>query len=410
MSRSAPITVMRAIQKTVEQLRDQHFKESSIDGYLWIWKKFVIYASKRGRRYFSTSLANEYLIAATAPLHRLRPSARQAIHRAMRVIQEHVATGRHRNMPPRKTCANLPLFMAKELSIFSEYISKELAWSHSTIRNRVADTRCFLAYSHRQGMKDWVAITPHRIMSYLGTLAAHAVNTRVATINAIRAFCRFLFIRGLLVNAVHKGLPSIKQDRGRRLIEPWTIQELRQVLDVVDRHSPVGKRDYLVLLLAARLGMRVGDIRRLCLENIHWDQSFIEFVQQKTKQNLRLPFSDEVGNALADYLQHARILTDRREIILSQHAPHGPLGRHNNLHGIPSLLRKKAGLPPRAWCGLHSLRHTLATHLLEGGAKIESVAGFLGHRSLDTTMLYLRVDLTALRQAGLDPDQEVRHV
>lgn len=308
-----------------------------------------------------------------------------------------------------KRCLLLP-FMEKAFSLFVNHARTELAWSEKTIRNRAANVRCFLGYLQRKGVRDWGGMTPARIMAYLQTLSGRAINTRVAVVNSIRPFCRVLFAKGILATAVQENLPRLHQERDGRLLSLWTKEEIRQTLAAVDRRSPTGKRAYAILLLAVRLGMRAGDIRKLRLEDIHWEQSFIEFVQEKTKVPLRLPIPDDVGDALADYLRHARPATSRREVFLARLAPYGPLGRNNNLHGIVTRYRDQAGLPRRPRCGLHSLRHTLATRLLEEGATLQAVGGVLGHRSLDTTSLYVRFGVEGLRQAGLDPDEEVRHV
>lgn len=386
------------------------FKESSIRGYRWVWDKFAAYARRRGRRYFSESLARAYVRAVASRRPAPILSALRTTRRAMRVLQEHVVGGSHRQAPLKGKRDPLLPFMEKAFSLFVSHARAEWGWSEKTIRNRGANVRRFLGYLRSKGVRDWGGMTPARVMAHVETLSGRAVNTRVAVMNSIRPFCRLLFAKGILATAVHEGLPPVHQERDGRLLSLWTKEEIRQTLAAVDRRSPTGKRAYAILLLATRLGMRVGDIRKLRLEDIHWEQSFIEFVQEKTKVPLRLPIPDDVGEALADYLRHGRPATARREVFLSHLAPYGPLGRNNNLHSIVTQYRDKAGLPRRPHCGLHSLRHTLATCLLEGGATLQAVGGVLGHRSLDTTSLYVRFGVDGLRQAGLDPDEEVRHV
>jgi integrase len=181
------------------------------------------------------------------------------------------------------------------------------------------------------------------------------------------------------------------------------------MLAVIDRSTATGKRNYAIILLAARLGLRAGDISALRLESIDWKHSCIRLTQRKTQEPIELPMPGDVGNALADYLRHARPITTLREIFLRRLAPIAPFGRHNNLHGIIQKYRVQAGLPQKDQCGLHSLRHTLATNLLAIGAKPGTISNVLGHHSPDSTSLYLRFDIENLRQVGLNPDEEVCH-
>jgi len=182
------------------------------------------------------------------------------------------------------------------------------------------------------------------------------------------------------------------------------------LLVAIDRGSPVGKRDYAIVLLAVRLGMRVGDIRDLRLEDLRWTEARIERVQTKTGVPVVLPLTEEIGAALIAYLREGRPPTARREVFLRHLAPFEPFGPYDNLYHIVTTYRRRAGieLPPKSRKGLHSLRHTVATRLLEAGVALETISGILGHRSPETTRLYTKVDLAALRSAALDLE-EVPH-
>jgi integrase len=211
-------------------------------------------------------------------------------------------------------------------------------------------------------------------------------------------------IDGTLVEQV----PKVRVYQGERLPTIWTPQDLQALLTAVDRASPIGKRDYAILLLAARLGLRAGDIRALRIDQLDWEHACIHVVQAKTGTPLDLPLTEEVGLALIDYLRNGRPAATHREVFLRHNAPFEPFGRDNNLYWIISTYRRKAGieLPRESRRGLHSLRHTLASRLMEAGVPIDSIAGAMGHLSPDTTRLYLQMDVNALRRAALDPEEE----
>jgi len=207
-----------------------------------------------------------------------------------------------------------------------------------------------------------------------------------------------------------RGVPKIRFPRDARIPSVWAHELVVRLLEALDRSSAKGKRDYAILLLACRLGLRVGDIRTLKLDQLHWEDSTIEITQSKTSTPLRLPLTSEVGEALIDYLKSGRPQTAHREVFLKVNPPFDPFVG-NNLHHIVTYWRLLAGVrfrtPQRR--GIHSLRHTLATRLLEKGTAFTTIAEILGHTSLESTRIYAKADVEALRSVALDPE-EVNHV
>jgi integrase len=156
--------------------------------------------------------------------------------------------------------------------------------------------------------------------------------------------------------------------------------------------------------------MRVSDIRNLRFENLLWEQARIEINQTKNSEPLALPLTEEVGNALIDYLRYGRPESQRREIFLRANAPFEPFGQDNNLYYIITRYRQRAAirLPVQNRKGMHSLRHTLASRLLEADIPLETISGIMGHISMDTTRIYTKVNIEALQSVAIDPE-EVTH-
>jgi site-specific recombinase XerD len=228
-------------------------------------------------------------------------------------------------------------------------------------------------------------------------------------VSDIRSFLRYLTMRGILQKDLSADLPTIRISRDARIPSVWEPELVLRLLEVVDRSSAKGKRDYAILLLACRLGLRVGDIRTLKLDQINWEDSTIEVAQSKTGIPLRLPLTNEVGEALIDYLKSGRPQTERREVFLKVKPPFDPF-TGNHLHHIVTYWRLLAGIQFRSpqKRGMHSLRHTLATRLLEKGTSLPTIAEILGHTSLESTRIYAKADIEALRSVALDPE-EVNH-
>ncbi len=227
----------------------------------------------------------------------------------------------------------------------------------------------------------------------------------------MRGFLQFLLLRGILQRDLSHVLPKIRIPRDATIPSVWDPELLVRLLKVVDRSSPKGKRDYAILLLACRLGLRLGDIRTLTLDNLNWEAATIEITQSKTLAPLCLPLTEEVGESLIDYLKSGRPPTDQREVFLTLTPPFLPFSETDNLHRIVKHWKDLAGIHFRTKQrhGLHSLRHTLATQLLREQTPFHVIAEILGHATTASTLIYAKADVEALRTAALNTE-EVRHV
>ena len=179
-------------------------------------------------------------------------------------------------------------------------------------------------------------------------------------VSDMRSFLRFLAMRGILQRDLSVELPKIRVPRDATIPSVWDQELIVRLLGAVDRSSPKGKRDYAILLLAGRLGLRAGDIRTLKLDNLRWAESTIEITQAKTSTPLTLPLTNEVGEALIDYLKSGRPQTAHREVFLKAKPPFDPFRQDTHLHHIVTYWRELAGIRFRTpqKRGIHSLRHT----------------------------------------------------
>jgi integrase len=182
--------------------------------------------------------------------------------------------------------------------------------------------------------------------------------------------------------------------------------EVDRILTSVDRSTPLGRRDYVILLLAARYGLRPGDIRQLTLDEIDWRGARIDIRQVKTGRPLALPLLPDVADALSAYLRDGRPASTNRTIFLRHCAPFEPFAVENNLAAIMRAALRRAGLAARTGRrGLYLFRQTLATRLLASGRPLKTIADLLGHASTQTTYGYTRVDLVGLRGVAISEEE-----
>jgi integrase/recombinase XerD len=222
----------------------------------------------------------------------------------------------------------------------------------------------------------------------------------------LRSLLPFLANRGDVDRGLDSWIDTPRLYRGEQLPRalPWgTVQAF---LAAIDRSTPTGRRDYAMFLLIVTYGLRTCEVTALRLDDLEWRTRRIRVGRPKTKAPLILPLTDEVGAALVDYLRHARPDLPYREVFLRVRAPAGRLKPTAVTEAFQTWTRR-GGLPI-PYQGPHCLRHSLAIHLLRQGAPLKAIGDLLGHRSLESTCVYLRLHVEDLRDAALELPQEVR--
>lgn len=222
---------------------------------------------------------------------------------------------------------------------------------------------------------------------------------RKAMCAALRTFLRFLHLREYVERDLSSTVPVIPSFKLDRVPQGLEREDIAKILNVVDRSTPVGRRDYAILLVLATYGIRNGQLCALRLDDVDWRQDTLRVRAAKGGRDALLPLQPAVGNAVVDYLQHGRPAWPFRELFLRVRAPMGPL--RGNLNDIIRPYARKAGVTtpqtsPRAW------RHACATRLLSNGHSLKTIGDMLGHRNIETTFIYTKVDVEMLRQAALD--------
>ena len=164
-----------------------------------------------------------------------------------------------------------------------------------------------------------------------------------------------------------------------------------------DLKSPIDRRNRAILLLLARLGLRAGDIVKLSLRDIDWKGAWL-YVSGKGRRQTRLPLTQEVGDAIIDYIQYGRPQTETDVLFLRSRAPFFAFSSPVAVSHIVARAMRRAGVTCRVRGAAHVLRHSVATSMLRQGASLQDIASILRHRSIETTEIYAKVDVATLRQ------------
>lgn len=244
-------------------------------------------------------------------------------------------------------------------------------------------------------------LNAHHISEYAMSLSSYTKSSVVIHLNGIRKFIRFLFEYGYLKEDLSAAVPIVHGGTGEKIAHVMSKENVQKLLDSIDRGSPVGKRDYAIILMSAMLGMRDSDITDLKFSSLDWERNTISFHQRKTGNEVTLPLLPNVGDAIIDYLKNGRPKTDSQYVFVRHKAP---FQKATTFYGVmrQRLDDAKLKLNPDMQRGLHVLRHTLASELISQGEAYNTVSAVLGHVSLGSTQSYTHIDLDGLMKCVLD--------
>lgn len=277
------------------------------------------------------------------------------------------------------------------LAGFAGYLRRERALAASTTAAYVLRARRFVAgYGHGADLSGLSSGDVTRaVLAEAETVSAGSAQFFVV---ALRSFLRYGYLTGLIGSDLSAASLAVTGRRRSALPQTISAAHARALLHSCDRRTAVGRRDYAVILLLLRLGLRACEVAALQLSDIDWRAGLITIHGKGRRVDL-LPLPVDVGQAIAAYLRRARPCTDRREVFLKVAAPRASLQRG----GVSLIVRRacvRAGMPP---CGSHRLRHSLACDMVRAGVPLHEIGQVLRHRDATSTSSYARVDVDQLR-------------
>ena len=279
---------------------------------------------------------------------------------------------------------------------FARFLSSERGLSPATLINYLPIIRRFLAEQFAGGMLHLDELRTADIHRFIVRHAQSGSRGRAKNlVTALRSFLRFLQQRGVIMTDLAPAVPGVAGWRLSHLPKTLPPEQVERLLNSCDRATPAGRRDYAILLLLARLGLRGGEVVAMTLDDLDWECGEI-LVRGKGQQLSRLPLPTDVGEALVDYLRHDRPACSTRRVFIRTRAPLRGLLGPSAICCVVCRALKRAGLNPE-FKGAHLLRHSLATDLLRRGASLVEIGQLLRHSQPNTTQIYAKVDIAALR-------------
>ena len=280
---------------------------------------------------------------------------------------------------------------------FAGYLRDERGLSPATLKNYLPAVRRFLSWKFENNTIASVDIRPKDITKYLfNQTRSYSLKRIQLEASALRSFFRYLLFNGDITVDLANCVPTVASRQRSDIPKYLQPKDINRLLRSCGRTKTAGIRDYAILLLMARLGLRAGEILTMTLDDINWEEGTI-LIHGKTGQDEMLPLPKDVGSAIVKYLKKGRPKCHTRRLFVRTKAPFKELARDGSVCSVVRYACKRAGLSPKHQ-GAHLLRHSLATGMLNKGASMAEIAEILRHRSTQTTEIYAKVDIKSLRE------------
>ena len=384
-------------------LRKLAYSEKGINTYRSVWRHLGHYMKANGIEHYTSIVGSTYLNETIALVDKKKLTRWQRNKiRVVTVLSDYIETGTFRKVKKRVAPKRLDGPIGAEIAKYIDHNTRKNSYTTSTVQSTRLYLSVFSTYLNESGIDKLEDFDQNAIGHFVKSLVEYSNTTRYLIIQKTNQFLKYMYDEEKLLQEHFRMIPRHHFVLQPKLPSYYSKQEVEQLLASIDRANALGKRDYAMLMLVTRLGLRCSDIAHLKYDNILWEKELIVFNQIKTKGKVELPLLQEVGTTIIDYLKYGRPGSDLPYIFLRHIPPYDNMC-NGNLYGV---VKKYMGLARINYDerkhGPHSLRHSLATTLLADKVTLPVISSILGHRSTESTMEYLRVDKGALINCALE--------
>jgi integrase/recombinase XerD len=399
-----------AIEQYVTWLAEQNYASRTIWRRVPILIRFGEFARERGVRTWDdlpghvADFVASWLAAHGGPHHtqsardQIAKDARTPVEQMLRlVVRDFRGRGRpHR--PPHPFLDVAPGFFT--------YLLQERGLRPSSLKLYSHHLRQFAAYLEQVGVHDLRDLSAPVLSGFAIDLSRHVVRSSVRNACGIlHVFLRYLHREGILPRDLSPAVESPQAYRLDKIPRSITWEEVRRLLEAIDRRTPVGRRDYAIVLLLVTYGLRAREVAALTLDDIDWRHDRLRVPERKAGHSTAYPLSPVVGQAIVDYLQNGRPQTSDRHIFFRTVAPQHPITEAAVSARAAHYLHKIGITVPRA--GSHTLRHTCVQRLVDAEFDLNVIGDYVGHRATASTEIYTKVAIEALREVACGDGEEV---
>ena len=392
------------IEQYVTWLASQGYAARTVYRRVPLLVRFGAFAAERGARrwddlpahvdaFVTDCVTQREAGRTTEGQRRMRNFVRPVVEQMVALAVPGWDMGNHRPSLPDPFCDPAPGFFA--------YLRDERGLRETSIHHYRHFLRRFEGYLGRIGCADLGSLSPAVLSGFIVETAGDgfSCSTMTGLCSALRVFLSYLRRQGILARDLARCVEPPQSYRMADLPRSIGWDDVRRMLEAVDRRAPVGRRDYAILLLLVTYGLRAREVAALRLDDIDWKRERLLVPERKADHSTAYPLSSIVGEAILDYLRHGRPETEDRHLFFRHLAPHRPL-TFVAVSSRASHYLQKAGVQVRR-PGSHTLRHACVQRLVDAGFPLKTIGDYVGHRSASSTEIYAKVALDSLRDVAL---------
>lgn len=399
MSEENQITVDEIVSRVESIIKNRPYSKNYGKDLGYDFRRFQRYCNNHKITYYSPEIGDAYLHDECGIPHGIPSKKCTHAQRVINMLTEYQRLG---VVVPRRTKGRtFPEQFLVPVNGYMEKLRREFKRPQTLMRVKTILLK-FTEYLEQNSKDNLALLSADDINCYYKKCLNNYGRKYVQdNVNVVKRFLHYLYETNIIPSDISAQIMEIHCGSApKNLPDTFSDEDIEKILSAVDRESPMGKRDYAIMLVAARLGLRQSDIKNLSLANLDWDNMTVNFVQVKTKKSTQLPLPMDVGWAIIEYLK-IRPQTDAPEIFVRCNAPYEPL---NNYNWMLSKYMRIAGIriDGMKHHGFHTFRHSLATRLLKSDIPVTTIKEVMGHESPATTMIYTSVDQAQLSQCSLE--------
>ena len=401
---------MNTVYKSFEELtttasrylRDRGRSKESIRLYLWAWGRFQRYLDANDVHEYSEEVVTEYIKATFG-----KSDIKSLTHYQIDHLRQCLCLVRF------SETGEMPIYINRKPQyeitdafrpVIDEYLAykKSIRVSDITLKAHRWHLHQFSDYLVTRGLSSISLLSPLELMYYASDIFKNEPAAKNATLIVVRRFLIYCYDRGYIKRNLSQVVPKDNYRQQAKLPSVYAKEEVRIILDSIDRSTAIGKRNHAIILLAVRLGMRASDISALEFSHLNWAGNQVSFTQMKTGRDILLPLPTDVGESIINYLKNGRPVSEEKHIFLSPRYPHHPIDSEAISHMVRKIIASSGVKIGNRKSGSHAMRHSMANFMINEGSCLPIIAEVLGHSSVQTSMNYLRIDVASMRQCATE--------
>lgn len=400
------------IKTQIENIRKEALKlgysPKTVDGYIKIWNQYIKWSNKDVVYYneedYDKFLLEHYNFDVTTYSNESKSRDQQYIRskRMLDNFEEYNKIMKRKSLPSN-LYSRYPNEWEKYLNDYVYYCKECRQNSNGTIKVKKEYLKKLLSYFYQDGCKSLNNISKKNVISFINHSIDKGNRSKGRYFYILKEFLTYLFMEDILNDDLSIYIPKVKETRNKRIPTYFSMNEVDEILSVIPREKSVEKRDYAIIIIAARLGLRIHDILNIKNKDIDWVNNKITVYQSKNNNLNTLPLTKEVGWAIIDYIKNGRPITDNEYLFVKMVYPYEKMEQFTSFNKY--FEKTEIEVEEDNKKGIHNLRHSLATNMLDTNTSIDIIASTLGDSIETTSNTYLRVADKQLKECVLEVNE-----